>query len=263
MSLTPSELHGIKLEVNRLNRSYKGVPVLRDINFSIKPGEIFVLMGPSGSGKSVLLRHLVGLERPDSGDIRIDDQSIQNPKIRDRYRLTMVFQSSALLNSLTVAQNVGLYLKEHRIKPPEEIDAIVRQGLELVGLRNIEDRFPSELSGGMKKRVAIARALVMEPHMILYDEPTSELDPLMATLVSDEIIKLNRRTGVTTIVVTHERELAFRLAHRIGIIRGGELLCIGNLEEIYNDSTPFVKEFLIAGRNPQNSPTDITLQEHD
>src|SRR5882672_7388438 len=127
------------------------------------PGEIFVIMGPSGSGKSVLLKHVIGLEAPEDGEILIDGKSIYSPEVTENYRLAMVFQSGALLNSLTVGENVGLYLAEHRLKPPKEIERIVREKLELVGLKDQEDKLPSELSGGMKKRVAIARALVIEP----------------------------------------------------------------------------------------------------
>jgi len=245
--------NGVRLAVSNLNRSFGGRPVLKAIEFHVEPGEVFVVMGPSGSGKSVLLKHLSGLEDPDSGDIRIERQSIEDPAVRDRYRLAMVFQSGALLNSLTVARNVGLYLHEHRLKPAAEIAEIVRRSLALVGLKDVESQYPSELSGGMKKRVAIARALVIDPQLILYDEPTSELDPLMAVTIGDEIVKLNQRTGVTSVVVTHERELAFRIAHRIAILHDGAIMCIGTPSELRNDSTPFIQEFLLAGCRPRPS----------
>ncbi len=149
-------------------------------------------MGPSGSGKSVLLKHIIGLLRPDAGEILIEGESIQNPAVRDNYRMAMVFQSAALLTSLTVGENVGLYLTEHQLKPPAEIEAIVARALEAVGLKGLEDRAPAELSGGMQKRVAIARALVVEPQLVLFDEPTSELDPLMAVTIGEEILQLER-----------------------------------------------------------------------
>ncbi len=167
--------------------------MLKGLDFEVKPGEIFVIMGPSGSGKSVLLKHIIGLEEPDAGEILIDGKSIQSPEVMENYRLAMVFQSGALLNSLTVGENVGLYLTEHRLKPPEEIARIVAEKLEVVGLKGQEEKMPSELSGGMKKRVAIARALVIEPQLILYDEPTSELDPMSAVVIGEEILNLKQR----------------------------------------------------------------------
>ena len=245
-----SSSNGVHVDISGLCRSYSGRPVLNDISLHIEPGEIFVIMGPSGSGKSVFLRHLIGLERPDEGEIRIGDASIRTPGILDRYRSTMVFQSSALLNSLTVGENIGLYLREHRIHPEERIREIVRESLSQVGLGNIEEQYPNQLSGGMKKRVAIARALVVRPHLILYDEPTSELDPMMASVIGAVIDRLNRQTGVTTVIVTHERELAFRLGHRIAIINNGRILTIGTLKEILMDRTPFVHEFLMGTAPP-------------
>lgn len=241
--------NGVRLEVSGLWRSFGGRAVIQDVSFRVDPGEVFVLMGPSGSGKSVLLRHLIGLEEPDGGEIRIENRSIQNPAVRSRYRLAMVFQSGALLNSLTVSQNVGLYLREHRICPAAEIEQIVRHNLALVGLRGVENQYPAELSGGMIKRAAIARALVANPQLILYDEPTSELDPLMAAKVGDEIEKLNHRSGVTSIVVTHDRELALRIADRIAVIQEGRILRIGAPAEIRGDSDPFLQKFLLAGGN--------------
>src|SRR5437762_2890777 len=161
----------VRVEVRGLRKSYGGQPVLKGIDFRVERGEVFVIMGPSGSGKSVLLKHIIGLETPDEGEILIEGESISAPGVMDKFRMAMVFQSGALLNSLSVGENVGLYLAEHRLKPPEEIARIVAEKLEIVGLKNVKDRFPAELSGGMKKRVAIARALVVEPHLILYDEP--------------------------------------------------------------------------------------------
>ena len=183
MSSSTNNQAGVRLDVSGLNRSFDGRPVLKDVQLQVEPGEIFVIMGPSGSGKSVLLKHLIGLECPDSGEILVEGKNICDPKIREQVRMAMVFQSGALLSSLTVGENVGLYLTEHKLMPPEEIRAVVKKNLALVGLKDVEDQYPSELSGGMKKRVAIARSLIIEPQLIFYDEPTSELDPLMATVV--------------------------------------------------------------------------------
>src|ERR1041385_8105872 len=162
---------GVRVTVRGLCKGFDGHPVLKGLNFEVERGEIFVVMGPSGSGKSVLLKHIIGLETPDEGEILVEGESIQAPGVMDKYRLAMVFQSGALLNSLTVGENVGLYLAEHRLKKPAEIERISNEKLDFLGLKNVKDRNPSELSGGMKKRVAIARALVIEPQLILYDEP--------------------------------------------------------------------------------------------
>jgi phospholipid/cholesterol/gamma-HCH transport system ATP-binding protein len=151
-----------------------------------------------------------------------------------------------LLNSLSVGESVGLHLTEHRLKPAAEISRIVAQKLELVGLKGLEDRFPGELSGGMKKRVAIARALVIEPHLILYDEPTSELDPLMSVTVAEEIIKLKKRIGVTSIVVSHDRDLAFGVADRIAMIQEGQIVFVGTPAEVKDHPDAFVQRFIKA-----------------
>src|SRR5947199_4132753 len=193
---------GVRLEVRGLRKSYDGQLVLKGIDFTVEREEIFVIMGPSGSGKSVLLKHIIGLEKPDEGDILIEGESlIQNPDVMSKYRMALVFQSGALLNSLTVGENVGLYLSEHRLKKPHEIDRIVTEKLDFLGLKNVKDRSPSELSGGMKKRVAIARALVIEPQLILYDEPTSELDPLMTITIGEEIMNFKLRIKIISIVL--------------------------------------------------------------
>src|SRR5436190_17936628 len=170
MNGAATDSRAVGVQVRGLRKRFDGQEVLKGVDLEVKPGEIFVLMGPSGSGKSVLLKHLIGLEEPDAGEILIDGESIEAPGVMEKHRLAMVFQSGALLNSLTVGENVGLYLAEHRLRPPKEIARIVSEKLELVGLKNLENRFPSELSGGQKKRVAIARALVSEPQLILYDE---------------------------------------------------------------------------------------------
>jgi phospholipid/cholesterol/gamma-HCH transport system ATP-binding protein len=244
MSVAANNQHGVAVQVRGLRRSFGGQEVLKGLDFEVRRGEIFVIMGPSGSGKSVLLKHIIGLEPPDAGEIFINGESIQSPGVLDKYRLALVFQSGALLNSLTVGENVGLYLSEHRLKPPEEIARIVAEKLETVGLKGTEGKLPNELSGGMKKRVAIARALVIEPQLILYDEPTSELDPLSATVIAEEILNLNRRIGVTSLVVTHDRDLAFGVAHRIAVIDDGLILAIGTPEEVKRSHNPGIQKFL-------------------
>ena len=237
---------GVSVQVRGLRKSFDRQEVLKGLDFEVKPGEIFVIMGPSGSGKTVLLKHLIGLEEPDAGEILIDGQSIRSPEVMAKYRMAMVFQSGALLNSLNVGENVGLYLSEHQLKPPEEIARIVAESLDVVGLKGTEEKMPSDLSGGMKKRVAIARALVIEPQLILYDEPTSELDPLSAVTIGEEILKLKQRIHVTSLVVSHDRELAFGVADRIAMINDGRILTIGSPDEVNRNPDRLVQEFLHA-----------------
>ena len=247
---------GVRVTVRGLRRSFLGQPVLKGLSFEVDRGEIFVVMGPSGSGKSVLLKHIIGLETPDEGEILIEGESIQSPGVMDKYRMAMVFQSGALFNSLTVGENVGLYLSEHH-QAADEIARIVTEKLEIVGLKGQEDRSPSELSGGMKKRVAIARALVIEPQLILYDEPTSELDPLMAVTIGDEVIKLNRRIRVTSIVVTHDRDLAFGIADRIALMADGQILTVGKPAEVRSNPHPQIQKFLTADFNHNKERTPL------
>jgi len=243
---------GVSLQVRGLRKTFDGQEVLKGIDFEVRPGEIFVIMGPSGSGKSVLLKHLIGLEEPDEGEILVNGESIQTPEIAAKYRMALVFQSGALLNSLTVGENVGLYLSEHRLKSPEEIQKIVSEKLEDVGLKDVMDKMPSELSGGMKKRAAIARALVIEPQLILYDEPTSELDPLSAVVIGEEILELNKRIGVTSLVVSHDRDLAFGVADRIAVINDGGILKIGTPDEVKRVDDPLIRKFLNADFKHEN-----------
>ncbi len=246
MNSPASNQQGVGIRVQGLRKSFNGREVLRGLDLEVRPGEVFVLMGPSGSGKTVLLKHLIGLEEPDAGEILINGESIQSPEVMSKYRMAMVFQSGALLNSLTVGENVGLYLTEHRLKPLEEIERIVAEKLEVVGLKGTERQMPNELSGGMKKRVAIARALVIEPQLLLYDEPTSELDPLSAVVIAEEIVNLNERIHVTSFVVSHDRDLAFGVADRIAVIDNGLILTVGTPEEVKSNPDRCVQEFLKA-----------------
>lgn len=253
MSAPQNERGGVTVEVRGLRKHFGRHEVLQGIDLAVNPGEIFVIMGPSGSGKSVLLKHIVGLEQPDEGEILISGEPIQSPDVMAKYRMALVFQSGALLNSLTVGENVGLYLTEHRLKPPEEIAHIVAEKLEVVGLKGTERKMPNELSGGMKKRVAIARALVIEPQLILYDEPTSELDPLSAVVIGEEILNLKERIHVTSLVVSHDRDLAFGVADRIAVIHEGRIVAIGTPEEVKRRPEPIIQKFLNADFKTNNS----------
>lgn len=255
MSETSNQQTGVSVQVRNLSRKFGAQEVLKGIDLEVRPGEIFVIMGPSGSGKSVLLRHIIGLDVPDSGEILINGEPIHADGLGEKYRRAMVFQSGALLNSLTVGENVGLYLAEHHLKPPAEIQRIVAEKLETVGLKGTEGKLPGELSGGMKKRVAIARALVIEPQLILYDEPTSELDPVSSVVIGEEILRLNERTGVTSLVVSHDRDLAFGIAHRIAVIHEGQIVALGTPGEVRQSRHPVIREFLNADFKRQ--PTSL------
>jgi len=252
MNPANSNSSGVGLVVRGLRKSFGGQEVLKGVDVTVQPGEIFVIMGPSGSGKSVLLKHLIGLETPDAGEILINGEPITAPEVAARYRMALVFQSGALLNSLTVGENVGLYLAEHRLKSPAEIEAVVAEKLADVGLKDAMNKMPAELSGGMKKRVAIARALVIEPQFILYDEPTSELDPLSAVVIGNEILALNRKIGVTSLVVSHDRDLAFGVADRIAVMAEGRILTIGTPDEVNKFNDPLVQSFLRADFKREN-----------
>jgi phospholipid/cholesterol/gamma-HCH transport system ATP-binding protein len=242
---------GLPISVRSLHMSFGAQEVLRGIDLEIKAGELFVLMGPSGSGKSVFLRQLIGLEQPTSGEVLVDGQSVTD-ETRHRARMAMVFQSGGLLNSLTVAENVGLYLREHRLRPPAEIARIVSEKLRLVQLPDdTGEKYPPELSGGMRKRVAIARALTMDPQLVLFDEPTSELDPLVALTVGREILRLNRQTQATTVVVTHDRDLAFGIAHRVAFLAEGRIEAVGTPTEMRANPLPLLQQFLAADFTPQ------------
>src|SRR5882724_1879338 len=246
MNASNNNTSGVGLVVRGLRKKFGDQEVLKGVDFEAKPGEIFAIMGPSGSGKSVLLKHLIGLEEPDDGEILINGEKIGSPEIAAKYRMALVFQSGALLNSLTVGENVGLYLTEHRLKSPEEIQKIVAEKLDDVGLKDAVDKMPSELSGGMKKRAAIARALVIEPQLILYDEPTSELDPLSSIVIAEEILELKHRIHVTSLVVSHDRDLAFGVADRIAFINEGRIVTVGTPDEVKRFNDPLVQRFLHA-----------------
>ena len=241
-----AERQGVGLQVRGLRKGYNGHEVLKGIDFEVNPGDIFVIMGPSGCGKTVLLRQLIGLETPDQGEILVGGQLIQPPEITTRYRVAMVFQSGALLTSLTVGQNVGFYLAEHHLKSPGEIAEIVSKDLDSVGLKGTENQMPSELSGGMTKRVAIARALAVDPQLIFYDEPTSGLDPVSSVEIAKDILRLNERTHATSVVVSHDRDLAFGIADRIAVLEDGRIMAIGTSSEIKRNSNPAVQYFLNA-----------------
>lgn len=241
------ESHGVSIRIENLHKSFNEHAVLKDINLEIYPGETFSIIGPSGTGKSVLLKHIVKLEKPDSGRILIDNQDIYAPdpgRNQRNFRYSMVFQSSALFNSLSVGENVGLWLREKRVCAESRIRRIIREKLRLVGLEGKEELMTSELSGGMRKRVAIARSLAMNPDLILYDEPTAELDPVTSDELARVIMNLKKQVNLTTIIVSHDLNFALYLSDRVAMISGGKIVEIGTPLEIKNSQNPVVRNFI-------------------
>lgn len=236
------------IELIDLHKSFQGRPVLRGINLEVRRGETMVILGGSGTGKSVTIRHIIGLLKPDKGDVKVFGQSVVNcdektlQKIRSR--MGVLFQSGALINWLSVYDNVALPLREHRLYKEKEIEKIVLEKLDWLGLLHAKDLLPDNISGGMKKRAGIARALTTNPEILLYDEPTSGLDPVMSQVINELIRKLQRELHVTQIVVTHDMASAYYVADRITFLYKGKVEMIGTPEEIRNTSNPIVQQFI-------------------
>lgn len=251
---TEQETPAVGVRIEHLTKDFGSLHVLKDVSFDVEPGEIFVLMGPSGSGKSVLLKHVVGLESPTSGRVLVDGSDALSEDMREKVRIALVFQAGALFNSLSVYDNLALYPREHRIADEAGIREKVMRALQILSLEGAAQKYPSELSGGMKKRVAIARALVMEPQLMLYDEPTSELDPVMGATISEIIATLKDEYHVTTIVVSHDRDLALNIADRVGILVNGKLIFLGPPSELRTPQNSQIDDFLnpkIDLKNPR------------
>ena len=224
------------LEVSHLVGGYDGTAVIKDCNMDVQSGEIVVIMGGSGSGKSTFLRHLIGLKEPMSGDISLFGNSLYRSDYFDRLKMLrnigVAFQSGALLSSLTVAENVALPLREHSDLDTETVDFIVNMKLDFVGLLEKGHLLPSELSGGMLKRAAVARAIALDPRLTVMDEPSAGLDPVVAAALDDLIIKLKESLGMSVIVVTHELESAFKIADKIVVLDRGHIIFTGTVDEI-------------------------------
>ncbi len=236
------------IKVTNLHKYFKNRHVLKDINFEVKKGETLVVIGGSGSGKSTLLKLLIGLLKPEEGNIFIDNAEIVNMDEEEldkiRLKMGMVFQYSALFDSMSVGDNVSFGLHEHSKLVEDDIRVIVEEKLKLVGLSGFADYMPNELSGGMKKRVSLARAIAFEPAILLYDEPSSGLDPVTSAKIDDLIVQMQKLLDVTSIVVTHDMKSAFYIADRIAMLYEGEIIFIGTPDEIRKSTDDRVLEFI-------------------
>ncbi len=243
-----SQNHDYIIRFKDVHIEFEDNKVLTGLDLDIVRGETLVILGRSGCGKSVTLKILLGLLRPDRGNVYVDDIEITEQSERDlvplRKKMGMLFQGSALFDSLSVGENVGFALHEHSNKSYEEIETIVNKNLDFVDLSGTARLMPAELSGGMRKRVALARAMAYQPYILLYDEPTTGLDPITATTINELIRKTQKEYGVTSIVVTHELESGFSVADRVAVISDGKIIEIGSIDEIKNSPNQFVQRFL-------------------
>ena len=238
---------GVSVRIEKLNKYFNDNHVLKDIDLEVHPGETFSIIGPSGTGKSVLLKHIVKLQTPDSGRVLVDGVDVNQSSgvaVARTFSYSMVFQTSALFNSLTVGENVGLWLREKQVFRESRIRRIIREKLRLVGLGGKEELETSELSGGMRKRVAIARSLAMNPDLILYDEPTAELDPVTTDELARVIENLKSMVNLTTIIVSHDLNFALYLSDRVAMMHDGRIIEIGTPDEIKKSENPIIRKFI-------------------
>ena len=239
------------IELRDIHKSFEGKSVLRGVNLKVNKGESLVVIGGSGSGKSVLLKHIIGLLEPDKGSVFVkstDLSHLDEVRLNEiRKKFGMLFQSAALFDSMTVWQNVGFSLKRHTGMTDAEIKEAAIRKLRMVGLVGVEDEMPSELSGGMRKRVGLARAIAMEPEILLYDEPTTGLDPIMADAINELIIKMRERLHVTSVTITHDIKSAYKIADTVAMLYNGVIIAKGSPLEIQNSSDPVVSQF-VEGR---------------
>jgi phospholipid/cholesterol/gamma-HCH transport system ATP-binding protein len=236
------------IEVRDLQKSFGAHKILDGVSFQIEHGESVVIIGRSGGGKSVLLKHLIALLKPDSGQVLIDGEDIvpmnERQLLRVRNKFGMLFQGAALFDSMTVAENVGFAFRRDRSLPEKEVARKVAEVLEMVDLPGTEDKNPSELSGGMRKRVGLARAIIYQPQIVLYDEPTTGLDPIVSDSIDHLMLRVRDRLQVTTVVVTHDMRSARRLGQRILMLHDQKIYATGTADEIFNSRDPIVRQFI-------------------
>lgn len=236
------------IEMRGVDKAFGDLKVLTGFDLFVEKGETFTILGPSGCGKSVTLKIVMGLLVPEAGIVKVDGLDVvgrtEAELVPIRRKLGMVFQAGALFDSLTVEENVGFGLERHTDLPPEERRRIVEEKLGLVGLKGILDKMPSELSGGMRKRVSLARAIALQPEILLWDEPTTGLDPVMTSEIDRLVTEMGEKLGVTSVVVTHDMNSAFRVSDRIGVHYQGRLVEVGSPDAIKASVNPFVQQFI-------------------
>jgi phospholipid/cholesterol/gamma-HCH transport system ATP-binding protein len=236
------------IEVRDLYKSFNGNQVLKGVSLMMEPGTTTVVLGGSGSGKTVLMKHIMGLFKPDKGEVIVDGENVSTMDRQElakfRTRMGMVFQSAALFDSMTVYDNVSFPLREHTKLPEEEIRTRVKEKLAVVELHGVEEKYPSELSGGMRKRVGLARAIVRDPKIVLYDEPTTGLDPLTTESVDEMIINAREKLGVTSVVISHDIGSAFHIGDVIAMLHDGRIVEMGPPEKLRRSKEPHTRHFL-------------------
>ena len=236
------------IEFRSISRKFGRQVVLDRVNLKVEKGQSLIILGASGSGKSVMLKHMVGLLKPDTGEVWFDGKRIDNLPERAladvRVEFGFLFQMGALFDSMSVEDNVAFPVVEHTSKPPDEVSRIVDEKLRMVGLPEVRKKMPAELSGGQKKRVALARAIALDPRVILYDEPTTGLDPIRADVINELMLKLQQELKVTSVVVTHDMHSAFKVGDRIVMLHEGHLIFDGTPEEIKASDNPVVRHFV-------------------
>ena len=236
------------IEIKDLHKSFNNFQVLQGLDLGIKRGETITILGGSGTGKSVLLKLIAGLGKPNQGEIRIDKRDIvplkEDELVPIRRKIGMLFQGAALFDSLSAGENVAYPIREHFRIPEEEIQGIVREKLRLVGLEGVEEKMPAELSGGMKKRVGLARAIAIDPEIILYDEPTTGLDPANTQRINQLIVELQKILKVTSIVVTHDLDSAYMVTDRLALLHRGQIVMVGTKEEFETSEIQEVQDFI-------------------
>lgn len=242
------------IEVRDLKKSFGPQPILDGVTFGIEKGEALVIIGRSGGGKSVLLKHIIGLLQPDAGQVVIDGEDItrmnERELIRVRSKFGMVFQGAALFDSMNVAENVGFAFRRQKKFTEKEIALKVSEALDMVELSNVEHKRPSELSGGMRKRVGLARAIIYHPEIVLYDEPTTGLDPIVSDSIDKLIMRVTERLKVTTVVVTHDMRTARRVGHRIALLHNKRIYVTGPPKDIFGSTDPVVRQFIDGVADP-------------
>ncbi|MCG3124060.1 MAG: putative ribonucleotide transport ATP-binding protein mkl [Phycisphaerales bacterium] len=250
-----------------VHKSFGPQRVLEGFNLDIYPGQTTVVLGPSGTGKSVMLKHIVGLLRPDSGQVLFDGNRVDTLNERElkpiRLQVGLLFQMGALFDSMTVEENLEFPMIEHTEMTPEQRRDRAALALDMVDLAGIQDKLPSQLSGGQKKRVALARAIVLQPRVVLYDEPTTGLDPIRADGINELIIKLKRRLKVTSIVVTHDLASARKVADRVVMLQGGKVIADGTYDELTRSADPHVQHFLLGqyDRDEDTATDSFSVQQ--